>query len=185
MMKLNFFETHDRLQHLHKQADYISIGCQECINGRPPQFENYPFYIFAFKKQIAIDERIELFKLDLYETLINPLLLRKYKSIEEVPTDRLIWSCRLTKPHAQTNSMLFKCYPPDGIRPIWILPIRELWEQYAKGKLIENEFVIRSIYDFEHNRELLESSEEDDVQEERAKYIYEQIALSTKPRMII
>lgn len=183
MMKLNFFETHDRLQHLHKQADYISQGCQDCINGRPPEFENSPFYIFAFKKQIDLDERKELFRLDLIETLMNPLLPRKYRSIDEVPSDRLIWSSRLTKPKAQTNSMLFKCYPPDGIRVIWILPIREQWEQYVKGKLTENEVVTQSIYDFEHNREQLEASEEDDVSEKRANYIYEQMSLNKKPRM--
>lgn len=176
-MKILRTDAHDRLIHFKNQSDYISEGCQSCIKNRPPQFGNLPFYIFAHKREIETDERISLFNQDLQESLLNPLQNRKYWKLEDVPTHRLIWSPRLTKPKAQTNSMLFKVYPPgDNIKVIWILPARELWDQYVKGNLTENKTVIESIHTFTHDRSSLEAKEEDDLSDEHINRIYEEIA---------
>src|SRR5882724_9710795 len=47
---------------------------------------------------------------------------------------RLIWQPRLSKPQAQTNSMLFKAYPgTDLIKVLWMIPERALWGNFKKG----------------------------------------------------
>lgn len=183
MMKLNVNETHDRLLEFNKQADYISEGCQDCIKNRPPEFGNYPFYIFAHKREIEKDERIGLFNQDLQNSLINLSHRRQYTSMKDVPSSRLIWSPRMTKPKAQTNSMLFKYNPQeDLIKIIWMIPAKELWSQYKKGNMTENKIVIESIYDFQNNLDKLESKEDDDLEESQVDRIYRQISLSNKPR---
>ena len=96
----------------------------------------------------------------------------------------MIWQPRLTKPRAQTNSMLFKAYPgSDNIKIIWMIPERSMWKQYEKGKLTENELVSQSIHDFENNRDKLEAPEEDDLNDRQVSAVYSQIALTIKPRM--
>jgi len=88
-------------------------------------------------------------------------------------TKRLIWQPRLTKPKAQTNSMLFKAYPgTDLIKVIWMIPARELWGQYGKTMLNENKTVSQSIYDFKFNRERLEAKEDDDLTDTEINSIY-------------
>lgn len=134
-MKINKLDAHDRLIHFQKQADYISHGCQECINNRPKAFENHPFYIFAHAR-----------------------------TDDDGVTKRLIWEPRLTKPKAQTNSMLFFVVKvPDLIRIIWIIPARELWEQYQYKFLTESKEISESIELFKNNREVLESKEPEEV----------------------
>ena len=49
-MKANKLESHDRLLELHKKKDIIEKGCQDCIDNRPAEFEDHPFYIFAHKR---------------------------------------------------------------------------------------------------------------------------------------
>lgn len=182
-MIIDRLETHDRLLQFRKQADYISRGCEDCIRNRPKEFQNYPFYIFAHAREINIDERIAIYNDDLKDSLINPRYVRQYKDLGEVPTSRLIWIPRLTKPQAQENSMLFKAYPPgDNIRVIWMIPARELWNQYDKGKMIENNMVSESIYNFKMNKEKLESAESDDLPEWRVKAIQQEIGRNFKPK---
>lgn len=92
-------------------------------------------------------------------------------------TKRLIWQPRLTKPNAQTNSMLFKAYPgTDMIKVIWMIPARELWGQFKKGLLTENKTVFSSIEDFQFNRGKLEQREEDDLSDEAVSAIYTEIS---------
>lgn len=180
-MKINRLETHDRLLHFQKQADHISQGCIDCTNNRPPEFQNYPFYIFAHAREISIDERISIYNNDLQSSLIYANYIRQYPSIESLPTSRLIWSPRLTKPSAQENSMLFKAYPPgDTIRPIWLIPTRELWSQYKKDNMTENCLVSESVHAFINAKEKLEAAEEDDLPEERVKQIYMEIGRNAK-----
>jgi hypothetical protein len=176
-MKINTLETHDRLQEFQKQADNISQGCQECIANRPAEFENRPFYIFAHKREIGTDERIEMYNSDLYTSLKELDYARKYRALADVPTARLIWEPRLTKPAAQENSMLFKSYPSkDLINVIWIIPARELWDQYQKGKMTENMVVCESIYKYINKKEELEAREEDDLSDEEIHRIYSEIS---------
>lgn len=93
-------------------------------------------------------------------------------------TKRMIWQPRLTKPKAQTNSMLFKAYPgTDLIKVIWMIPDRYLWPQFAKGLLLESSIISQSIHDFEFDREKLEQKEDDDLSDDQIDAIYHDIAI--------
>jgi hypothetical protein len=158
-------DAHDRYLELQKQADHISQGCQDCIKNRPDQFGNHPFYIFAHKRELGQDERFSLFL--------------ERGTLTDLPTHRLIWQPRLTKPKMEDNSMLFKYYPQnDTIKVIWMLPARELWEQYTKGKLSENQVVCESIYDFKNNKAKMEEREDDDLSDKLIDSIYSSIKQS-------
>jgi len=94
---------------------------------------------------------------------------------------RLIWQPRLTKPRAQTNSMLFKAYPgTDIIKVIWMIPDRTLWSQFRKGNVTENQTVAQSIHDFQFNRGELEKKEDDDLEDHEIAAIYQMIGMSAK-----
>jgi len=166
-MKVNRLETHDRLEHFTKQSFDIGECCQDLINKRP--FGSRPFYIFAHPRTIGMDEKFTLF------------MSGKYKSMEEIPEKTLIWQPRLTKPQAQENSMLFKAYPgTDSIKVLWILPPRELWSEYGEGKMMQNKTVSESIYNFQHHKEKLEASEEDDPSDQEIDRIYREISRDAK-----
>jgi hypothetical protein len=88
-------------------------------------------------------------------------------------TKRLIWQPRLTKPKAQTNSMLFKAYlGTDTVKTVWMIPPREMWSQYSKGMMTESKTVYDFIHDFEYNREILEQNDEDDLSDAQIHAIY-------------
>lgn len=174
---VNKKDAHDRLIDLNRQSEYISEGCEACIKNRPLEFENYPFYIFAHKRDLGMDERHSLFNDDLHFSLVDATYIKKYNSFSEVPSARLIWSPRLTKPFPQTNSMLFKAYPPtDMIKVIWILPAQDLWGQYTKGKLTESSIISESIEKFKNRRSELSEKEEDDLPEEKIDAIYKEMS---------
>ena len=99
---------------------HFNIGeCCQNLIDKKP-FGNHAFYIFAHTR-----------------------------TEEDGATKRLIWQPRLTKPKAQTNSMLFKAYPgTDNIKVIWMIPAPEIWSQYQSGKMSENKTVNDSINDF-------------------------------------
>lgn len=155
-MKINRLDAHDRFQHFTKQQFDIGECCQDLINQRP--FGDHPFYIFAHTR-----------------------------TEEDGATKRLIWQPRLTKPKAQTNSMLFKAYPgSDIIKVLWMIPARELWSSYAKGKLTENKTISDSIDAFENNRNKLEEKEPDDMTDKQIDAVYKEIsrnALATKTKI--
>lgn len=179
-MILNRMESHDRLLLLKKQSDYISEGCQECINSRPDEF-TMPFYIFAHARTIESDEKIAIFNDDLYRSLTDMSYQRKYTALSQVPSSRMIWAPRLTKPKAQENSMLFKSYPgTDNIKVIWMIPKRELWSQYNKGNMTESQEIFESINDFKNNRAKLEERESDDLSDIEVNKIYESIKRGKK-----
>jgi hypothetical protein len=151
-MKIHRLETHDRFQHFTKQEFDIGACCQEVIKNRPSEFDNRPFYIFAHTR-----------------------------TEDDGVTQRLIWQPRLTRPKAQTNSMLFKAYPPgDTIKVIWIIPKRELWSNYRKGNICENKTISDSISDFKHNRTKLEQPDQEDLDDEDVNTIYAAIARNVK-----
>jgi hypothetical protein len=123
-----------------------SFDIAECCQDLINQrpFGDHPFYIFAHAR-----------------------------TLDDGVTKTLIWQPRLTKPKAQTNSMLFKAYPgTDLIKVIWMIPARELWSQYAKGLLTENRTVSESIDAFQNNRKKLEEKESDDMTDEQVDAIY-------------
>ena len=149
-MKINILDAHDRFQHFKKQNFDIAECCQNLINQKP--FGDHPFYLFAHTR-----------------------------TDDDGVTKRLIWQPRLTKPKAQTNSMLFKGYPgSDNIKIIWMIPARELWEQYQKGLLTENKLITESIFDFQHNRRRLEVKEDDDLSDEQIDQIYKDLSIAAK-----
>jgi hypothetical protein len=169
-MRINILDAHDRLEYFKKQDFDIGACCQNLIDQRP--FGDYPFYIFSHARTLGMDERFKLFASG------------HYASFEEVPEKTIIWQPRLTKPYAQENSMLFKAYPgSDNIKIIWIIPAQEMWEQYLKGNLTENETVCNSIHDFQHNRKELEAKEMDDLPDNKINDIYREISLmARKPK---
>lgn len=145
-MKLDRLETHDRHQHFTKQNTDIANCCQDLINKKP--FGNHAFYIWAHAR--TDDDG-----------------LRK----------RIIWQPRLTRPKPQTNSMLFKAYPStDIIKICWIIPSREMWNQYKKGQVCENLMIDKFIHTFEYNRKLLEKPEDDDYSDDKINEIYKELA---------
>lgn len=147
-MKLNRLDAHDRYQHFTKQSFDIAECCQDLINKRP--FGDHPFYIFAHSR--TEDDGI---------------------------TKRLIWQPRLTKPEPQSNSMLFKAYPgTDMIKVIWMIPAPEMWDQFEKGKLCENQTVVESIHNYRHNRKKMAEREEDDLTDAQIDQIYRDISKS-------
>lgn len=147
-MKINPLDAHDRYEYVTKQSFDIAECCQDLINKRP--FGDHPFYIFAHTR-----------------------------TEDDGANKRLIWQPRLTKPRAQTNSMLFKAYPgTDIIKVIWMIPSRELWEQYSKGKMTQNKTVSDSIHDFQFNRNKLEEREDDDMTDTQIDAIYREISLN-------
>ncbi len=149
-MKLDRLETHDRYQHFTKQQFDIGECCQNLINQRP--FGEHAFYIFAHSR-----------------------------TDDDGTSKRLIWQPRLTKPKAQTNSMLFKAFPgTDVINVLWIIPSRELWDQFAMGQMLENQTVIDSIFKFQYDRETLEKKDLDDLPDHVIDQIYTEISQQAK-----
>lgn len=150
MIKINPLDAHDRLKHLKASNPSIEECCVDLINQAP--YGNRPFYIFVHAR--TEDNGIDT---------------------------RLIWQPRLTKPKAQTNSMLFKGYPGnDKIDVIWIIPKRELWAQYQRGKLTESETIHKSIDAFLYDRARLEAPDESDPGDEEVDGIYQQLAIEAK-----
>lgn len=153
-MKVDILDAHDRLEYFKKQDFSIGECCQSLIDQRP--FGDYAFYIFAHPR--TEDDGI---------------------------TKRMIWQPRLTKPKAQTNSMLFKGNPgTDIVKVIWIIPSRELWDTFQKGNITESCVVSESIHNFLHNKDLLESKEDDDLSEETINRIYQQISKESRYKKI-
>lgn len=151
-MKIDRLDTHERLKEFHKQDMDVSECCADLMRQRP--FGNEPFYMFVHSR-----------------------------TDDDGVTKRLIWQPRLTKPKAQTNSMLFKGYPEkEIIKVIWMIPDRNLWDQYKKGNLTEHKVVVESIYDFENNRNKLEMKEDDDLDDKAIDGIYRQLAQQAKKK---
>jgi hypothetical protein len=134
-----------------KKTDFNISECCQDLINQAP-FGNRPFYIFAHSR--TEDDSMD---------------------------KRVIWQPRLTKPKAQTNSMLFKGRPgTDIIRIIWMIPAVELWAQYRKGLLMQDKTICDSIADFNHNRKKLEMSEDEDPTDEEVNLIYQEISQQAK-----
>lgn len=182
-MKVNILDAHDRLKHVKNEGLEIGKTCQEMINSRP--FGDYPFYIYAHTRTIGLDEKLAIFNDDLNYHLTTSNQ-RKYKTLADIPEKRLIWQPRLTKPKVSPNTMLFKVFPPsDVIKIIWMLPQEELWDQYQKGNLTENESVSVSIYNYKNHREKLEAKEEGDLDDKTINAIYEEIKFNARERKLM
>ncbi len=152
-MKLNLLETHDRLKYLLKdQSDVIARGCEDCLkrNSLSLRLQARSDYIYIFAHPRTHDNGVD---------------------------KRMIWQPRLEKPKSQTNSYLFRAKSNTDILEVcWNLPPRELWPQYKKGNVTENEVAIWSINMFMNNREELDRPYPDDVSPEKVRQIYVEIA---------
>jgi hypothetical protein len=140
----------------HFTKEQFDIGeCCQDLINQRP-FGEHPFYIFAHTR-----------------------------TDDDGVTKRLIWQPRLTKPTAQTNSMLFKAYPgTDVIKVVWMIPAPELWAQFGKGLITENKTVYESINDFKNNKEKLEQREEDDLSDDAIDAIYRDLAIAAKMKKV-
>lgn len=153
-MKINRLETHDRLQHFIKeQSINISKGATDCLKNNALSLalqEKSPYiYIFAHPR-----------------------------THEDGVTKVMYWQPRLTKPSAQTNSYLFRVESKTDILEVcWLLPPRETWEQYKKGNVTENEWVIWSIDQFLNNRKKMDEKDPEDLADHICKNIYKSVML--------
>ena len=153
-MKLNRLETHDRLEHFVKdQSQNIFLGAEQCLKENPDSLaiqEKSP-YVYIFAHPRTADDGI---------------------------TKRMLWQPRLSIPKAQTNSYLFRAISKtDLIQIVWLIPPKELWSQYEKGNVTENNEVAWSIDIFKYNKKLLEKPHPDDMSEEKSREIFVQILL--------
>lgn len=152
-MKINRLETHDRLLHFKKdQVDNVTKGLEECLkhNRLSLAIQKYSPYIYIYAHARTADDGVN---------------------------KRILWQPRLSKPKPQVNSFLFRAKSnTDIIEICWIIPQMELWDQYRKGNVTENETVLWSINQYLYNRKNLERPYSDDLSEEKCKWIYETIA---------
>lgn len=150
-MKIQLLDAHDRLLQLNQKQSLDISECCQDLINKRP-FGDTPFYIFAHAR-----------------------------TAEDGVTKTLIWQPRLTKPKAQTNSMLFKGYPgTDLVKVIWMIPDRAMWPQYQKGKLTESSTIMESIDAFENDRGRLEANEPDDLTESQCCNVYESLSREAK-----
>lgn len=156
-MKLNRLETHDRLIHFKKdQDDTIQQGAQDCLfkNELSLALQDRSPYIYLFAHPRTHDDGVN---------------------------KRLLWQPRLTKPEAQTNSYLFRATSKTDVLEIcWLIPQQEMWDQYQKGKVTENELVLWSIAQFLHNKQALERRHPDDLEDKLAANIYKEVIMNMK-----
>lgn len=158
-MKLNRLETHDRFQHLIKdQAINVSQGVEDCLRKNPFSLalQEHSSYIYIFA---------------------HP------RTAEDGVNKRMLYQPRLTKPQAQTNSYLFRAESKKDILEIcWMIPPKEMWKQYSKGNVTEQETVIWSIDMYKNHRMELEKDEENDLSDDQVKVIYTKIANDKKAK---
>jgi len=151
-MKLNRLETHDRYQHLMQdQSANVFQGAEDCLKKNPLSLalqEKCPYiYIFAHPR-----------------------------TAEDGTSKKLFWQPRLSIPKPQTNSYLFRAISKtDMIEICWLLPPREMWPQYQKGKVTESNWTLWSINQFQNNRSLLEKPHDEDWTEERCKTVLQSV----------
>jgi hypothetical protein len=145
-MKINRLDAHDRFSHFKKQNFDIGECVQDIINQQP--FGVHPFYIFAHTR-----------------------------TDEDGVTKRLIWQPRLTKPKAEENSMLFRVSPnTDIVTVVWMIPARELWNNFKKGQMTQSEIICNSIHAFLNNRAELEAPDPEDLSEQEIHGVYCEIS---------
>lgn len=150
-MKVDILDAYDRYKVLVKQDTAQNIDIAKCCQNLIDQrpFGDHSFYIFAHTR-----------------------------TDDDGVTKRLIWQPRLTKPKAESNSMLFRVYPgSDEIKIYWMIPARELWGQFNKGNLTQSQIVVESIYDYQHHRQKLDKKEEEDLDDATIDQIYREISI--------
>ncbi len=160
-MKITRLETHDRLEHFKKdQETNIFQGAEDCLKKNPDALvmQDNCHYVYLFAHPRTADDGVN---------------------------KRMLWQPRLTKPKAQTNSYLFRAISKtDTLEVCWLLPARELWDQYKRGNVLEEPTVLWSINQFQLNREKLEAPAHDDLCDEKVRKIYRQIITQGKSKLM-
>jgi hypothetical protein len=178
-MKLNRLDTHDRLDHFVKdQAENIFWGAEDCLKRNKDslyyQRHSSYVYLFAHPRTLDLSDRLKLFNTG------------KYPNFESVPTHKMTWQPRLTKPTPQTNSYLFRAESnTDNIEVCWLLPPRETWKQAKKGNMTENELVIWSIDQFTHRREEMGKPDPKDLPDHICKEILRRMLIEANEQQQI
>lgn len=146
-MKVDMWETYDRYKEFTQKEMSISDCCSDLMKKRP--FGSVPFYMFVHAR-----------------------------TAEDGFTKELIWQPRLTRPTPQTNSMLFKAYPTtEEVKVCWMIPPREMFDQYKQGKLTEHDITQWSINMFETKRAELARNEDDDLTDDEIDKIYKDLSM--------
>jgi len=153
-MKVKILEAHDRLKYLLKdQSDVLSQGCEDCLkrNDLSLRLQSKSKYIYIYA----------------------------HPRTHENGVDKVMyWQPRLGKPKSQTNSYLFRALSnSDDLEICWMIPPREMWDQYKLGNVTEHKTVLWSINQFRDNREDLDRPFPDDHCKERIDQIYREIAM--------
>ncbi len=154
-MKINRLETHDRLLHFKKdQEANVFQGADDCLKKNPLSLalQDKSPYIYIFAHPRTADDGVN---------------------------KRMLWQPRLTKPQAQSNSYLFRAISnTDEIEVCWLIPPEDLWAQYKKGNVVEDQTILWSINEFRLNKKRLESPEHDDFSDEKVRAIYKDVSLT-------
>lgn len=153
-MKLNRLETHDRLLHFKKeQTSNMFQGIDDCLKKNPDALylQTRSPYIYVFVHARTHDNGVD---------------------------KRILWQPRLNKPSAETNSCLFRAISnTDLIEKCWILPPEELWDEYKKGNMTEDEEIERFIYMYLNQKKKLEAKHPDDFSLEKANQIWDELKM--------
>jgi len=156
-MKVNVLDAHDRRSHfIEDQSQNIWQGATDCLtkNQLSMMLQERSPYIYIFAHPRTADDGVN---------------------------KRMLWQPRLTKPKAQTNSYLFRATSNTDIVEIcWLIPPREMWPQYEKGKVCESNWTAWSIDQFKNNREFLEKPLADDLPDQKIEAIYREIEYNMK-----
>ncbi len=154
ILNLNRFEAHDRLLHVKKeQSVNVFQGAEDCLKKNP--------------LSLAIQEK-------------SPYLyiFGHARTGDDGYTKVLYWQPRLSRPTPQTNSYLFRAQSKTDIIEIcWIIPPRELWDQYAKGKISYDETIEWSINQYRYMKKDLSMPHPDDMSEEQGQNIFKKVLL--------
>lgn len=140
-MKVNLLDADDRFLHFKKQDYGVNEQAKKILDAKP--FGDNPYYIFVHTRQT--------------DTTLD---------------HRVIWQPRLLKPIPQLNSMLFRV-PKGAIAfdVIWIIPPVEIWPEFDKGHIHENDVIQTSIYMFSRRFLELSSAHRDDLTGDEAQAV--------------
>lgn len=183
-MKVKITDAHDRLLVTKKEENVIQQGVMDCkyrndLSLALFEYSNY-IYIFGHKREIGIDEKQAIWSQDWSSSILDPGYVRKYTNVEDIPSFRIIWQPRLTKPEPQDNSWLFRTEKNNNDFDVfWIIPQRELWGQNKKGNMMEDPIISESIHLFINDKAKLQEPFTDDLPLERVQQIYK-LVLNTK-----
>lgn len=167
-MKIDRLEAHDRLKYLiEDQSLNVFRGAEDCLKRNPLSIaiqDKCPYvYIFAHPR-----------------------------TTDDGRNKRMLWQPRMSIPQPQTNSYLFRALSKsDIIEVIWLIPPREVWSQYQKGNVTENDIVEYSINRFVLRRDELEKPHPDDLPEKKCAQIMQEIIrehsknLKSKPKSLV